>query len=236
VRQGPPPGAPQGRAEGFQRREQAPALQGQNVQRRDQAPAFQGQRFQGRDQGQAFQGQRFQAPPANADPQRFGRFGENQARRFDHERGPNEVVPPRSGGWDGRRDNRGAPGGFEARGARPGDGQWQNGARDGRWAGGADHWRGEHWRPGHYPPVFWSHERFRIGAYRAPYGFFVRSWAFGDILPRGWYGPDYFIDDFLDFGLPYPPPGYEWVRVGPDALMIDQYTGRIVQVVRGIFW
>jgi len=132
--------------------------------------------------------------------------------------------------------------GFDARAGRHDDGRWANGdhrtdghwndgARDGRWAG-----RGDHWQPGRYPPVFSAHHRFHVGRYHAPYGFFARSWGFGDILPRGWYGPDYFIDDFLDFDLPYPPPGYEWVRVGDDALMIDEYTGRIVQVVRGIFW
>ena len=95
---------------------------------------------------------------------------------------------------------------------------------------------GQRWQPGHAPPVFWSHDRYHAGGYRAPYGFYVRSWGFGDILPRGWYAQDYWIGDFLDYGLPYPPPGYEWVRVGGDALMIDRYTGRIVQVVRGIFW
>jgi Ni/Co efflux regulator RcnB len=86
------------------------------------------------------------------------------------------------------------------------------------------------------PPVFWAEQRFRLGAYRAPYGFYVRDWGFGDILPRGWYGDQYYLGDFLDYDLPYPPPGYAWVRVGGDAIMIDRYTGRIVQVVRGIFW
>ena len=89
---------------------------------------------------------------------------------------------------------------------------------------------------GRAPPVFWSQNRYRIGGYRAPYGYYVRTWGFGEFLPRGWWGQDYWIGDFLDYGLPYPPPGYEWVRVGGDALMIDRYTGRIVQVVRGIFW
>jgi Ni/Co efflux regulator RcnB len=64
----------------------------------------------------------------------------------------------------------------------------------------------------------------------------VRSWQFGDFLPGGWFADPYWINDFNDYDLPYPPPGYEWVRVGPDALMVDRYTGRIVQVVRGIFW
>ena len=134
---------------------------------------------------------------------------------------PHEVIPPGAGrggerGWDGDRD-----------GHRAGDPNW---SRDGR------HGPPQHWERGRYPPVYWAQNRFRAAPYRAPYGFFVRSWAFGDFLPSAWYAEDYWLDDFLDYGLPYPPPGYEWVRVGGDAMMIDRYTGRVVQVVRGIFW
>jgi Ni/Co efflux regulator RcnB len=201
-----------------------------------------------------FQGQ---APVAGAPtPQRFQRGpdaapspgpGFAPGRTFDHQRGPHEVVPPGAerGQFD-RRDGRVVGGPIDRRDGR-GDGRWDgrgDGRGDNRWAGGRgdgrdgrDHWgRGEHWQAGRFPPVFWAQQRFHVGGYRAPYGFFVRSWGFGDILPRGWYGPDYFIDDFIDYDLPYPPPGYEWVRVGGDALMIDRFTGRIVQVVRGIFW
>ncbi|HEY2355866.1 MAG TPA: RcnB family protein [Phenylobacterium sp.] len=130
---------------------------------------------------------------------------------------PHEIIPPGGDrGWDRDLD-----------GHRPGDPNW---SRDGR------HGPPQHWERGRYPPVYWAQNRFRIAPYRAPYGFFVRSWAFGDFLPSAWYAEDYWLDDFLDYGLPYPPPGYEWVRVGGDAMMIDRYTGRIVQVVRGIFW
>jgi Ni/Co efflux regulator RcnB len=84
--------------------------------------------------------------------------------------------------------------------------------------------------------VFQSRSRFHAGGYRPPAGYYARSWGFGQFLPRAWFARNYWLSDFLDFGLPYPPPGFTWVRVGPDALMIDEYTGRIVQVVRGIFW
>jgi Ni/Co efflux regulator RcnB len=94
----------------------------------------------------------------------------------------------------------------------------------------------QHWQPGRFPPVMSAQNRFRAGYYRPPYGYYSRAWGFGDFLPRPWFVHDYWLDNFLDFGLPYPPPGYTWVRVGPDALMIDRFTGRIVQVVRGIFW
>ena len=168
--------------------------------------------------------------------------GAPPARPFDHARGPNGPTPPPANGdrgWDGRRDGRDGrdfrDGRDDHRDGRDGrDRHWDGrDGRDGRWPDGR---QAERWQSGRYPPVYWSHDRYRIGQYRAPYGFYVRSWGFGEFLPRGWYGPDYFLDDFIGFGLPYPPPGYEWVRVGGDAIMIDRYSGRVVQVVRGIFW
>ena len=33
-----------------------------------------------------------------------------------------------------------------------------------------------------------------------------------------------------------PPWGYEWVRYGPDAVLIDVRTGQILQVRYGVFW
>jgi Ni/Co efflux regulator RcnB len=143
--------------------------------------------------------------------------GERRWDRADRGGGPHEVIlPPNS-----------APGGWDRNGRPAGD---PNGPHDGR------HGPPERWAQGRYPPVYWSQSRYRVAPYRAPYGFFVRSWVFGDFLPTAWYADQYWLDDFLDYGLPYPPPGFEWVRVGGDAMMIELYTGRIVQVVRGIFW
>jgi Ni/Co efflux regulator RcnB len=206
-----------------------------------------------RHDGQGRDGQRFQggAPvpvpaPAQAGPapQRFDRGGApgpGQQRQFDRPRGPREVVPPPADPGFARRDDHRDGTRGDGRDARDGR-DWRDGRRDGDRRDG-DHrdgnnpWRhGDRWQAGRAPPVFWSPNRFRIGGYRAPYGYYVRTWGFGDFLPRGWYGQDYWIGDFLDYDLPYPPPGYMWVRVGGDALMVDRYTGRIVQVVRGIFW
>jgi Ni/Co efflux regulator RcnB len=191
---------------------------------RDAGPS--GERFRGHEPGDARQYDRG-GPPG--DDRRFDRGGPGGAsqgdRRFDRPGAPHEVVPPHAGdrGGDRNHDGRG-----------PASGRW-DGHNDGR--GGQPHWQhGEHWQRGRLPPVFWSQQRYHLRPYRAPYGYYVRDWGFGDLLPRGWFGQDYWIDDFLDYDLPYPPPGYEWVRVGGDALLIDRYSGRIAQVVRGIFW
>jgi Ni/Co efflux regulator RcnB len=41
--------------------------------------------------------------------------------------------------------------------------------------------------------------------------------------------------DYGLFALSPPPYGYVWVRDGDDALLIDQRTGAIVEVVYGVF-
>jgi Ni/Co efflux regulator RcnB len=117
-----------------------------------------------------------------------------------------------------------------------GDRNWNRGDRDRNWSG--RDWNRE--RPRYdrryYAPTWRSQQRYRGGLYRPPSGFYSRSWVFGDILPRGWYGPQYYIGDWYDYGLPIPPVGYEWTRIGDDAVLVDTFSGRIVQVVPDLFW
>jgi Ni/Co efflux regulator RcnB len=62
-----------------------------------------------------------------------------------------------------------------------------------------------------------------------------RSWSFGDYLPGGWYGSSYYLNAW-QYGLPYPPIGCEWVRVGNDALLVDVWSGQVLSVYYGLFW
>jgi Ni/Co efflux regulator RcnB len=78
--------------------------------------------------------------------------------------------------------------------------------------------------------------RFHAGAYRAPRGYRYRRWSYGAFLPRVYWGRDYWITDFLAYGLFAPPAGLVWVRYGPDALLIDEYTGEVIQVDYGVFY
>ncbi len=81
-----------------------------------------------------------------------------------------------------------------------------------------------------------SPRRYRHGRYQAPRGFHYRRWHYGERLPIAYYGRDYWLLDFIAFGLFAPPPGYVWVRYGDDALLIDTYTGEIVQVRYDVFY
>jgi Ni/Co efflux regulator RcnB len=164
---------------------------------------------------------------------------QNRARNWDQNRGSGQVQ---NRNWDQTRgsgqvenrngdQNRGRDWDRNRNGA---DARNWNGDRN--WSGG----RGDRDRPRYdrryYPPVYHAQNRYRGGSYRPPYGFYDRTWAYGDILPRGWFGSSYYIDEWSDYGLPVPPVGYEWTRVGDDGVLVDTYTGRIVQVVYDLFW
>lgn len=145
-------------------------------------------------------------------PGQDNRYRQDDNRRYDDGRRND----------DGRRhDDRGRGDGRGYDGGRPGQ-DWQ---RD---------------RPRYdrhdYPFRFDNHQRYRGFTYYQPRGFYVRHWGFGDIVPRSWWGPDYRLNDWWSYGLPIPPIGYEWVRVGDDALLVDIYSGRVVQVAYDIFY
>lgn len=146
------------------------------------------------------------------------------------------------GQWNGQRGDQNWDRGDRSRGdGNRGDrGRDIPRADDRRWDGNRN-WSGrDRDRPRYdrryYPPVFHADRRFRGPAYRPPIGFYDRSWVFGDVVPRGWYGSQYYIDDWWSYGLPVPPVGYEWTRIGDDAVLVDTFTGRIVQVVYDLFW
>jgi Ni/Co efflux regulator RcnB len=88
----------------------------------------------------------------------------------------------------------------------------------------------------HFHKNMRAQRRFRLGSYRAPHGYHYRRWAFGMFLPEIYFAQDYWISDYSDYDLDDPPDGYVWVRYGPDALLIDEDTGEIVEVEYGVFY
>lgn len=77
---------------------------------------------------------------------------------------------------------------------------------------------------------------FRSGSYVRPRGYQSQRWSYGERLPRSYYARNYWIANFVMLDLLSPPPGLVWVRVGNDALLIDQIAGDIVQVRYGVFY
>jgi len=81
-----------------------------------------------------------------------------------------------------------------------------------------------------------SQSRFRAGVYYRPQGYAYRRWSYGDILPRAFWGSRYWLSNYYSYDLPPPPPGTIWVRYGDDALLIDRYSGEVIQVSYSVFW
>ncbi len=82
---------------------------------------------------------------------------------------------------------------------------------------------------------FQAARSFHIGPYHPPRGWQARQWSYGQILPRAYWAAPYLIADYWLFALEVPPVGYEWVRDGDDAILVDTNTGEILQVEYGVF-
>ena len=63
----------------------------------------------------------------------------------------------------------------------------------------------------------------------------AQRWAVGGRLPPIFYGRDYYYADWAALGLDPPPPGTQWVRYGPDLLLVELDTGQVVDVAYDVF-
>ncbi|HEX4302935.1 MAG TPA: RcnB family protein [Rhizomicrobium sp.] len=84
--------------------------------------------------------------------------------------------------------------------------------------------------------AFNAPRHYHHGTYHRPNGYYAHRWTFGETLPALFFSRSYWIDDYSDFDLSDPPPGTTWVRYGNDALLIDEDSGEVIQVVYGIFY
>jgi Ni/Co efflux regulator RcnB len=157
------------------------------------------------------------APQAQAPAPQFGGGGERRGG----------AAP----GFQGAQDRRDGFRGGEFRGA-PAPGPGFRGEVDRRGA-----------EPGYRPGLYlrdhgWrgAGRTFRVAPYRYPAGWTYRHWAFGAFLPFVFLATDYTLYDYWVYGLPVPPPGYHWIRVGPDALLVRYGDGYVLDAVYGIFF
>jgi hypothetical protein len=182
-------------------------------------------------------------------------------RGRDGDRGGDSSWRGRDGDGDrGRDGNRGGDGSWRGRdGDRDGrgrDGNWRdnNGNRDGNWRGrdGDRDWRGrdgdrDHrrwnrgWRDNNR--YNWRHYRdrnrtvFHLGLYYAPY----RNYSYSRIgvgfyLDSLFFGSRYWINDPWLYRLPEVYGPYRWVRYYDDVVLVDIYTGEVVDVIYDFFW
>lgn len=64
----------------------------------------------------------------------------------------------------------------------------------------------------------------------APPRWAPRRYVVGAIVPPVFLAAPYIVD-VVRYKLPAPPPGAAWVRVGEDLLLVDQATGRVLEVI-----
>ncbi|HEX7694946.1 MAG TPA: RcnB family protein [Sphingomonas sp.] len=69
-----------------------------------------------------------------------------------------------------------------------------------------------------------------------PPGWAYRRWTIGLLLPRLFFSAPYYYDSWWEVGLEPPPPGYRWLRYGPDLLLVNVRTHRIADVVYNAFY
>lgn len=96
-------------------------------------------------------------------------------------------------------------------------------------------WRRDHrydWRN------YRNHHRsiFRLGLYFDPFGWGYHRYNIGWRLWPSYYSSNYWLNDPYMYRLPYAPFPYKWVRYYDDALLVNVYTGQVVDVMYDFFW
>ena len=78
--------------------------------------------------------------------------------------------------------------------------------------------------------------RVHLSPFAYPPGYAYRRWEAGGVLPPLFLVPAYYYTDWATLGLEPPPPGAQWVRYGPDLLLVDVSSGQVLDVAYGVFY
>lgn len=122
-------------------------------------------------------------------------------------------------GWrnDGARDNGWRN---DRRGNQTWDRGWRSNSRY-NWSSYRDRNRAVY-RPGRYVSPYASYRYSRVGI-----GFSLRP---------SFYGRNYWLSDPWQYRLPAVYGPYRWVRYYDDVVLVDTYTGQVVDVIYDFFW
>lgn len=99
----------------------------------------------------------------------------------------------------------------------------------------SNHWRNDrrydwhNWRNRH-------RSLFRLGFYYDPFGWGYQRHAIGWRMWPSYYGNSFWLNDPWQYRLPYAPPGYRWIRYYDDAILVDTWSGQVVDVIYSFFW
>lgn len=159
-----------------------------------------------------------QAWQGNPNDPRLRRYQEterrNQQRYGDGQRGDDRRD------WRGDRNDR-----RDWRGDRDGRrNNWNRGWRNDR------RYDWQRWR-------YSNRNIFRIGPYYSPYrNYRYNRFSIGLFLDQAFFGRNYWIGDPWQYRLPPAYPGTQWVRYYNDVLLVDIYSGEVLDVIYDFFW
>jgi hypothetical protein len=227
----PRPAPPQARAQGWnfgtpRQQQPVPAPQARQVEQRNW-----NQQAQQQQQQRTYpQGQRW-----NGDAQRRDRNGTytDQARNPAYQNRDRNWGNNAGQQWNGSRD-RTENHDRNWQDNRGGNRDWQNGNRDNRqWDRS---WRNNNrydWQ--RYRST--NRNAYHVGRYYAPYrNYSYRRLSLGFYLDPLFFGQDYWIGDPGYYRLPDVYGPYRWVRYYDDAVLVDIYSGEVVDVIYDFFW
>ncbi|MGE0180511.1 MAG: RcnB family protein [Sphingomonas sp.] len=151
-------------------------------------------------------------PETRRDADRYDRRARENAIRYGNRDQRREAFREQ------RRDRR------DARQERRGDRRdWNRGWRNDR----------------RYAWQNWRHQNrnlFRLPPYYSPYNYGYRRFSAGLFLDRLFFGQRYWINDPFYYRLPAAPYGTQWIRYYNDVILVDVYTGEIIDVIHDFFW
>ena len=102
-----------------------------------------------------------------------------------------------------------------------------------RWDRNWRHDRRYDWRDYRYS----NRDLYRWGRYYSPYRNHRYSrLSIGIQLGSPFYSDRYWISDPWQYRLPQAYPGTRWIRYYDDVLLVDMYTGEVIDVIYDFFW
>jgi hypothetical protein len=126
---------------------------------------------------------------------------------------------------------------------------WNNDRNGQRWGNDRGNWQGDRnrrnsWNQGWRNDNRYDWQRYRnqnrrifnLGRYLAPYGGYgYNQLSIGIVLGEPFFARNYWIDP-LYYHLPPAPPGTAWVRYYDDVVLVDLYSGEVLDVINDFFW
>ncbi|WP_052505687.1 RcnB family protein [Novosphingobium sp. P6W] len=161
----------------------------------------------------------------------------------------------RGSGWQGNNDRRGDNDRWRGNGNnndRRGDNdRWRGNGNNNDRRGDNDRWRGNGNNNRNWDRNSWRRDNrydwqsyrsrnrstYQIGRYYSPYqNYSYRRVGIGFSLGSMFYGNRYWVNDPWQYRLPEVYGPYRWVRYYNDVMLVDIYSGEVVDVIYDFFW